>query len=139
MSEDQKFSENLDLLIKLLRKMKDKSELERIPGLTIINFDFFLENYERMKDQITRQLLQQFGEPIKQMVAEMVEQLKEELGEMGENVDDLLHEENTPSAPIITGHKRTVEEIDELLKSDELTDKEIDQLLDERSRLKEGD
>lgn len=138
MSEDKKFSENLDLLIKLLRKMKDKSELERIPGLTIINFDFFLENYERMKDQITRQLLQQFGEPIKQMVAEMVEQLKEELGEMGEDIEEVLREESKPSAPIITGHKRTVEEIDELLKSPGMTDEDIDKLLDERSRLKGG-
>ena len=135
--EQRSFSENLDLLIKLLRKMKDKSKLDQIPGLTIVNFDFFLENYERMKAQISEQLLQQFGEPIKQMIAEMVEQLKEELSEMGEDVDQILEEDSTPEAPIITGHKKTVEEIDQELKKPGLSDEEIDRLLDERSKLKQ--
>jgi len=130
---DRSFSENLDLLIKLLRKLKDKSQFEGIPGVPkmfIANFDFFLQNYDRMKDQITQQLLQQFGEPIKQMVADMVEQLKEELDE------DVLGETEVPEqAPIITGQKRTAEDIDELLKRPGLSEEEIDKLLDERNRL----
>lgn len=139
MNEEQRsFSENLDLLIKLLRKMKDKSKLDQIPGLTIVNFDFFLENYEKMKNQISDQLLQQFGEPIKQMIAEMVEQLKEELSEMGEDVDQILGEDITPDTPIITGQRKTVEEIDEELKKPGLTDEDIDRLLDERSKLKQN-
>lgn len=130
---DRSFSENLDLLIKLLRKLKDKSQFDGIPGVPKIfiqNFDFFLQNYDRMKDQISQQLLQQFGEPIKQMVADMVEQLKEEL-------DDgvLPSTEVETSAPIITGQKRTIEEIDELLKKPGITEEEIDNLLDERNRL----
>jgi hypothetical protein len=93
-TSDRSFSENLDLLIKLLRKLKNKSHFEGMPGVPkmfVTNFDFFLQNYERMKDQITAQLLQQFGEPIKQMVADMVDQLKEELDE------DLLTETESPS------------------------------------------
>jgi hypothetical protein len=131
---DRSFSDNLDLLIKLLRKLKDKSQFEGIPGVPkmfINNFDFFLQNYDRMKDQITQQLLQQFGEPIKQMVADMVEQLKEELDE-----DVLIPEpEVQEQPPVITGQKKTVEDIDELLKKPGLTEKEIDKLLDERNKL----
>jgi L-lactate utilization protein LutC len=130
---DRSFSENLDLLIKLLRKLKDKSQFEGMPGVPkmfIHNFDFFLQNYDRMKDQITQQLLQQFGEPIKQMVADMVEQLKEEL-----NDGVLPVTEVEESVPVITGQKRTVEEIDELLKKPGISEEEIDKLLDERNRL----
>ena len=132
---DRSFNENLDLLIKLLRKLKDKSKFEGIPGVPkmfIANFDFFLENYDRMKDQITQQLLQQFGEPIKQMVADMVEQLKEELDD---GVLPLDEEMETKTETIVTGQKRTVSEIDELLKKSDLSEEEIDRLLDERNRL----
>ena len=133
-SSDRSFSENLDLLIKLLRKLKDKSQFEGMPGVPkmfIMNFDFFLQNYDKMKDQISEQLLQQFGEPIKQMVADMVEQLQDEL-------DSTLTPEVETSAksPVITGHKRTVEEIDEMLKKPGLSEMEIDRLLDERKRVK---
>jgi hypothetical protein len=133
-TNDRSFSENLDLLIKLLRKLKDKSQFESMPGVPkmfIMNFDFFLQNYDKMKDQISEQLLQQFGEPIKQMVADMVEQLQEEL-------EDNLIPEAEPSveSPVITGHKRTVGEIDELLKKPGLSEDEINILLDERKRVK---
>jgi L-lactate utilization protein LutC len=133
-SSDRSFSENLDRLIKLLRKLKDKSQFAGMPGVPkmfITNFDFFLQNYEKMKDQISEQLLQQFGEPIKQMVADMVEQLEEELDESMISGADTSDE-----SPVITGHKKTVEEIDELLKKPGLSGDEIDRLLDERKRAK---
>ena len=131
---DRSFSENLDLLINLLRKLKDKSHFEGMPGVPkmfIMNFDFFLQNYEKMKDQISEQLLQQFGEPIKQMVADMIEQLQDELDE------DMIPGVETPAeTPVITGRKKTVGEIDELLKKPGLSEDEIDRLLDERKRVK---
>ena len=133
-TSDRSFSENLDLLIKLLRKLKNKSQFEGMPGVPkmfIMNFDFFLQNYEKMKDQISEQLLQQFGEPIKQMVADMIEQLQDEL-------DTKMIPETEPSveSPVITGHKRTLAEIDNLLKNPALSQEEIDKLLDERHKLK---
>ena len=42
-TSDRSFSENLDLLIKLLRKLKDKSQFEGMPGVPkmfIMNFDY---------------------------------------------------------------------------------------------------
>jgi hypothetical protein len=117
-----------------LRKLKDKSQFEGMPGVPkmfVMNFDFFLQNYEKMKDQISEQLLQQFGEPIKQMVADMVEQLQDELDA------NMITGVDTPAeSPVITGHKRTVEEIDEMLKKPGLSEEEIDRLLDERKSVK---
>jgi len=133
-ASERSFSENLDLLIKLLRKLKDKSQFEGMPGVPkmfVTNFDFFLQNYERMKDQISQQLLQQFGEPIKQMVADMVEQLQDELDE-----DLIVPEEPPVEQPVITGRKRSIDDIDEMLRKPGLTEEEIDRLLDERKRLK---
>jgi len=132
-TNDRSFSENLDLLIKLLRKLKDKSQFEGMPGVPkmfIMNFDFFLQNYDKMKDQISDQLLQQFGEPIKQMVADMVEQLQ---GELDENM--IPGVETSFESPVITGHKRTLAEIDNLLKNPSLSQEEIDKFLDERHQL----
>lgn len=134
--EERSFNENLDLLIRLLRKIKDKSQFRNIPGLPpmfFANFDFFVSNYEQMKTQISEQLLQQFGEPIKQIVADMIEHLQSELGE-----DILLDDQEEKEPPVITGGRRTVEEIDELLKNPRLTEEEIDKLLDERRKVKGG-
>jgi hypothetical protein len=136
-ASDRSFSENLDLLIKLLRKLKDKSQFEGMPGVPkmfVTNFDFFLQNYERMKDQISEQLLQQFGEPIKQMVADMVEQLQDELE--GEIIPE---PETITDSPVITGQKRTIRDIDEMLKKPGLSEEEIDSLLDERKMLKSAE
>ena len=92
-TSDSSFDENLDLLIKLLRKLKDKTDKDDIPGMPkmfFANFDFVINNYEMMKDHISDQLLNQFGEPIKQMVADMVDQLKEELGD---DLDMIIEEQ----------------------------------------------
>ena len=132
-AQDRSFNENLDLLIKLLRRMKDKTQFQNIAGLPpmfFANFEYFVSNYEQMKDQISQQLLQQFGEPIKQIVADMVDQLQAELGEV--SVESL---EEADETPVITGRKKTVEEIDEMLKKPGLSGDEIDRLLDERKRV----
>jgi len=133
-TSDRSFSENLDLLIKLLRKLKDKSQFEGMPGVPkmfVMNFDFFLQNYEKMKDQISEQLLQQFGEPIKQMVADMIDQLQDEL-----DTGIIPELETTAETPVITGQKKSLEEIDNLLKNPSLSQEEIDKLLEERHRLR---
>ncbi|MCK7534445.1 MAG: hypothetical protein MZV63_27205 [Marinilabiliales bacterium] len=102
-----------------------------MPRMFVTNFDFFLHNYEKMKDQISEQLLQQFGEPIKQMVADMVEQLQDELDE------NMLTATELPAAtPVITGQKKTIEEIDEMLRKSGLSEEEIDRLLDDGKDLK---
>lgn len=132
---DQSFRDNLDLLIRLLRRMKDKSQLDGIPGVPKMfaaNFDYFLQNYEQMKDHISGELLRQFGEPIKQMVVQMIEQLKEAMD--GDIPDELLA--SPEETPVITGKKRTVEDIDELLKKPGLSEEEVDKLLDERQKAK---
>lgn len=142
--DDQSFHDNLDQLIKLLRKMKEKSadyDFPGVPKMFFTNFDFVINNYEMMKNQISDQLLNQFGEPIKQMVADMVEQLKEELGddldlELDEPEED--HQiEVSPGPDENESLDEALQRIDKRLKTPGLSDEEIDKLLDERSNIRD--
>jgi wyosine [tRNA(Phe)-imidazoG37] synthetase (radical SAM superfamily) len=130
MSKERSFKEDLDLLIRLFKKLKDKTPLESIPGIDknmYKSFDMFLSNYEMMRDQISEDLLQQFGEPMKKMIADLVQQMKNELG------SDFEQEE--PSEEMIA-LKRDIEQVDELLKNPGLSEEEVNKLLDERVMLK---
>ncbi len=131
MNEDkQAFKRNLDELIKLFRKLKDKTGIENIPGVDKAmyqNFEVFLSNFDNMKDHITDDLYYQFGEPMRKMIADLVAQLKNELSE-----EDIIKLEETKDVEIT----KDIEEIDKLLKNPKLSSEEIDKLLDERSSLK---
>jgi hypothetical protein len=123
MDEDIKsFKQNLDQLIKLFKKLKDRTSVNDIPGIDKMmyqNFDMFLNNYEMMKDRLSDELLSQFGEPIRIIIADLVKKLKEELGEI-EHIEE--------KQEIIND----IEKVDELLKNPKLSEEEINRLLDER-------
>jgi hypothetical protein len=128
-SEDRSFNENLDLLIKLFKKLKDKASFDDMPGIDKTfyqNFEYLLSNYENMRDQLSEELLSKFGEPVKGMIAGLVEQLKMELGE------DIDLDEPEKEELVVP---EDIAKIDELLGNPDLSDEEIDKLLDERSRL----
>jgi len=132
-SEERSFNENLDLLIKLFKKLKEKSSLDDMPGIDKTfyqNFEYLLSNYENMRDQLSEELLEKFGEPVKGMIASLVDQLKAELGD---DISDLDLNEDTAEETIEVPDD--IAKIDELLKNPNLTDVEINKLLDERSKL----
>jgi hypothetical protein len=132
-SDDRSFNENLDLLIKLFKKLKERSSFDDLHGIDKTfyqNFEYLLGNYENMRDQLSEELLSKFGEPVKAMIASLVEQLKVELGD---EIGDLEMEEEPEKEIDIP---EDLSKIDEMLKDPNLSDEEIDKLLDERSRLK---
>ena len=131
-SEDRSFNENLDLLIKLFKRLKDKASFDDMPGIDKTfyqNFEYLLSNYENMRDQLSEELLSKFGEPVKGMIASLVEQLKMELGD---DIGDLDLDEEMKDVIVVPDD---ISKIDEMLKNPELSDEEINKLLDERSRL----
>jgi len=139
--DDEKFRQELDELFKLFNRLMAKSDMDNIPGvnkLMLQQFQMFFTNYETMKDDIAQQLQGQFGESVKDVVHQLVQQLKNELG------DDELFDETSASidvhvTPVSEPSKsQTLEEIDELLKNPNLTDEEIDELLDRRMILNNG-
>jgi conjugal transfer/entry exclusion protein len=124
--ESESFREKLDTLIELFKKVRERSMEKEIPGIDksfFQNFDFVLNNYEMIKDQLSDEMLEQFGTPIQTLIENLINQLKDELGEdfyalepMKEVSDDL-------------------QEIEKLLQSSELSNDEIDKLLDKRANI----
>jgi hypothetical protein len=136
--EDEQFRKDLDELFRLFKKMVENKSLDDVPGVNkmmLQQFQFFFSNYENMKDQIAEQLQGQFGDSVKDMVKTLVQQLKEELGE-----DDLLGlSEEEESAEIPTAQIKEawtdIAKIDALLKNPDLTEEQINELLDRRADL----
>ena len=132
--EDEKFRQELDELFRLFKKLVEEKSLDDVPGIDktmLQQFQFFFNNYENMKDQIAYQLQGQFGEPVKEMVKTLVKQLKEELGEEF----DFIEEEEDVMVIDIDQTGNDIKKIDEMLTDPNLTQEQIDELLDKRANL----
>jgi len=137
--DDEKFRQELDELFKLFNLLMKRSDTANIPGVNnfmLQQFQMFFTNYETMKDDIAQQLQGQFGDSVKDMVHQLVVQLRNEIGE-----DELSIEADTSVdvhvKPVAEStQESTLQELDEMLKNPDLTDEEIDDLLDKRSKLK---
>jgi len=137
----EKFKHDLDELFRLFNKLMEKQEhsMDEIPGLNkamLQQFKFFFSNYATMKDQIAYQLQGQFGEGVQEMVETLIQQLREELGESDFEVIEETDEPVTYQIhPQPDDPSKEIAEIDEMLKNPNLSQEEIDALLDRRSQL----
>jgi len=136
--DDEKFRQELDELFKLFNRLMERTDTADIPGVNnfmLQQFQMFFANYETMKEDIARQLQGQFGDSVKDMVHQLVLQLRNEVGE-DENyqVDTSVDVHIVPAGE--PSKEQTLPELDEMLKNPNLTDEEIDDLLDKRSKLK---
>ena len=134
--EDEKFKQELDELFRLFKKLVETKSLDDVPGvdgMMLKQFQFFFSNYETMKDQIGSQLQGQFGEPVKQMVSDLVKQLRAQVGD--EEFAD-IEQIDEPDIPLnLSNTNSTIQEIDQLLTNPDLTDEQINELLDKRAGL----
>lgn len=124
------FLKQLDELILLFEKLRVKATSEGIilkDDPMYKNFELLSGNYKMIKDSVPPELIKEMGEPIKKMIFEMVNQLKKELG-----VD--LAQEDTKK-PL----QNELENIDTLLDNKNLSEEEINNLLDKRSKLKDSE
>ncbi len=134
--EDEKFKQELDELFRLFKKLVETESLDNVPGVDstmLKQFQFFFSNYETMKDQIGAQLQGQFGEPVKQMVSTLVKQLRSQLGE--DEYTNVEEVENITPVIKLEGTQSSLQEIDAMLKNPELTEDQINELLDRRAKL----
>lgn len=133
--EDEDFRKDLDELFRLFKKLVENKSSGDIPGVDnfmLQQFQVFFSNYDTMKDQIAQQLQGQFGDSVKDMVRTLVQQLKEELDE-----DELLYFEDVEEEPIVAIDNvgSSIKEIDEMLNNPDLTEDQINELLDRRADL----
>ena len=145
MDEEQRESlkNNMDELIRLFKKIKDKSVFDNLPGMDkmfIQNFDLLVQNYDEIKEDLSDQLLNQFGPPIHEMIANIVKQLKKEVGEDLTPANDIIEESSkNPQKVLITPEPINIDDeieiIDKQLNSNKLSPEQVDRLLDRRSEL----
>lgn len=119
------FANKLDELILLFEKLKVKATNEGIilkDDPLYANFEMLANNYRLIKHNLPEDLLQEISEPIKEIITQMVDQLR---SEMGASVQD-------EETDII---KDELKDIDKLLKRGDLSETEINDLLDKRAEL----
>jgi len=132
--EDEKFKRDLDELFHLFQKVVKSRDFSEVPGMNemmLQQLQFFFSNYEQMKDKIADQLEMQFGSMIKDMIHSLVLQLREEVGE-SEYIPE--HKEEEPKVAI-DEKEMDIAKIDELLKNPDLTEEQVNKLLDRRAEL----
>ena len=146
MSEsNEEFEKDLEQLIRLFKKIKDKTKAEQFSHLDPAfaqNLDFIINNYEMVKNNIPKEMFTQMGLPFQQMMKEFINHLKAELGEDLEEEDLLKEEEDvvedskeeTPSDDSMQPSQE-IAKIDAALKKPGLTVDQIDKLLDRRNAL----
>lgn len=139
-NDNNELRKNLDELIRLFKKVKETSSIEEIPGIDkrfFQNFELLLNNYDMIKEDLTDELLNQFGAPIHQMIEETVKTLRKELGEDADVETEAEITELIDYQDQAINISEEIENIDQKLKQNNLSQSEIDHLLDKRSTLKD--
>lgn len=147
MNEDQlEFERNIERLIHLLVEMKEDGRLpDQIPGINknmLAGLNLLIKSFEQMKnDQKARDQLYSMAGPYKELIKEMVNQLSEELEESSlihpkKEVPTVAKSVITEETPVEVGpFVRRLVQIDQILAGGNLDGTDIDELLDERSRI----
>ncbi|MBW7848131.1 MAG: hypothetical protein H3C41_08635 [Bacteroidales bacterium] len=128
--DNDAFKKQLDELFRLFNKLMEKHPMDEISGLSKVQLEqmrLFLKNYELMKDHISFEMFGQANEHIYQMIGMFIRQLREELGEP----------ELTKTQPTTENSEQleSIAQIDARLRDPQLSEEEINRLLDERMRL----
>ena len=128
--EDENFRQELEDLFRLFKRLikKEASEgLQDMDPQQVEQLKAFMAQFDDVKEKL--KVEQVHVDPFsKMMVSSLVKQLREQLGP-----DALEEDDDEPQRSIEDAN--TVEAIDELLKTPNLTEQEIDDLLDKRMQI----
>lgn len=123
------FHENLDELLEILKRIKAKSIGKKLGDIDVSfldDFELIIENYELIKSTISPDMLDSIGEPMRGLIEGLVETLKSELSEVVTQAQKNGAWRNADE---------DLERLNNLLKRPDISNKEIDELLDKRSEL----
>lgn len=127
--EDENFRKELEDLFKLFKKLIEKESSEGLQDMDpqqLEQLKAFMAQFDDVKEKL--KVEQVHVDPFsKMMVSSLVQQLREQLG------PDALLDEEEPQLAI--DEATTVEAIDDMLRNPNLTDQEIDDLLDKRMQI----
>ena len=145
--EDENFKKELEDFFRLFKKLIEKESLGDLPGVDpqqVEQLKMFMAQFDDVKDDLKVEMLH-IDPFTKMMISTMVKQLREQLGpdiddeEVARvDVDEIINQREEELKPLSDESQRNlslIETIDEQLKNPNLTDEEIDSLLDRRSQI----
>jgi len=139
----ESFEKDLEQLIRLFKKIRTNTQNEQFAHLDKAftqNLDFIINNYEMVKHNIPIGMLNQMGIPFHKMLQELIAQLKNELGEDIYDFENRYFG-NSPETKSVAGEveqkvdSSDIEKIDLMLKNPNLSEAELNSLLDARNDL----
>ncbi len=143
--EDENFNKELEDLFKLFKKLLEKESVGDIPGVDPAQLEQlkqFMSQFDDVKDEMKVEMSN--VDPFtKQIISSLVSQLRLQLGPdalesepasateiVAEKEKELKHIDNAEDR-----RKAMLETIDNALRNPELSDAEIDELLDKRAQI----
>ena len=120
---DNDFKNNLDELIEVFKRLKNKEYFKTMLNndAQLKNIEMLINNYDFIKNNIPDDIQEDLGGNIKELIIDLTKQLKQELG-------DIDTEENKE-------HFNDIDMIDNILTSRNLSENKINELLDKRNSL----
>lgn len=144
--EDENFKKELEDFFKLFKRLVERESLDDLPGVDpqqLEQLKTIMSQFDDVKDSLHIDM-RQVDPFTKMMISSMVKQLREQLGpEADEETDELSAEEivnrRAEELKALSDESQRdvslIETIDEQLKNPNLSDEEIDVLLDKRSQI----
>lgn len=144
--EDENFKKELEDLFRMFKLLLEKESLDDIKGIDneqLEQLKLFMTQFDEMKDDLKFEM-NQVDPFTRQIISAMVKQLRQQLGEEADaglelTVEETVarkKEEEVKSFPDANErHLALLETIDKALKNPDLSDEEIDALLDKRASL----
>lgn len=145
--ENDDLKKQVDELFRLFKKVMEKFPPDDVPGMDKAQYEqlkMYLTQYEQVKDQFSVEMFSMM-DPVmaKRLISMLTDKLREQLGEdayledVEENriADVEVKEKAFESMQTGENYQALIDAIDSQLKNPELSEDEIDTLLDKRQRI----
>ncbi|MBR4137150.1 MAG: hypothetical protein IKU05_01935 [Bacteroidales bacterium] len=146
--ENEDLKKQIDELFRLFKKVMEKYPPDDVPGMDKAQLEqlkAYLTQYESVKDQFSVEMFSMMDNGMaKQFISMLIKKLRDQLGEDAD-IDELpedhikdveIKEKAFESLQTGENYQTLIDAIDEQLKNPNLSEEEMDVLLDKRQRLK---
>ncbi|MBO2522721.1 MAG: hypothetical protein CW336_02540 [Bacteroidetes bacterium] len=146
--EDDDLKKQIDELFRLFRKVMEKYPPDDVPGMDKAQMEqlkAYLTQYDSIKDQFSVEMFGMMDNGMaRQFISMLTNKLREQLGEDADIDDEPedhikeveIKEKAFESLQTGENYQTLIDAIDAQLKNPDLTDEEMDSLLDKRQKLK---
>ena len=148
MTNNEDLKKQIDELFRLFKKVMEKYPPDDVPGMDKAQLEqlkTYLTQYDSIKDQFSVEMFGMMDTGMaQQFISMLTNKLREQLGEDAD-IDEIpedhikdveIKERAFESLQTGENYQTLIDAIDEQLKKPDLTDEEMDTLLDKRQRLK---